>query len=61
MEKGAVKRFVKECSRVLKVTKRPDKQEFWTIVKITGLGILAVGLLGFLISVIQIILKNIIT
>ena len=35
---------------MLKVTKRPDSTEFKTIVKVSGLGILAIGLIGFLIQ-----------
>ncbi len=45
----ALKDFYRECVRVLKVTKKPDRQEFTTVVKISGLGILAIGLIGFLI------------
>jgi len=47
-----VKRFLIECKRVLKVTKKPDAEEFKGIVKISGLGILAIGFLGFLINLI---------
>ena len=41
--------FIKECKRVLTVTKKPNKEEFKTIVKISGVGILLIGLIGFLI------------
>ena len=44
--------FIKECRRVLAVTKKPTKEEYISIVKVTGLGILAVGLLGFIINLI---------
>ena len=44
--------FVKECRRVLKVTKKPSMDEFKTIVKVSGLGITIIGLLGFLINII---------
>ncbi len=47
-----LKRFYKECVRVLKVTKKPDNEEFKTVVKVSGLGILAIGLIGFIISII---------
>jgi protein transport protein SEC61 subunit gamma-like protein len=40
--------FARECVRVTKVTKKPDKQEFTTIVKISGIGILVIGFIGFL-------------
>lgn len=43
--------FIQESMRVLKVSKRPDSTEFKTIVKVAGLGILAIGLIGFLIQI----------
>ena len=45
--------FWTDCVRVLKVTRKPEKEELKTIVKISGLGILAIGLLGFLVSLIR--------
>lgn len=48
-------RFSKECIRVLKITKKPTKEEFKTISKISGLGILIIGLIGFLVHVIDIL------
>ena len=49
-------RFAKECRRVLKVTKKPSRFEFKTIVKVTALGMVIIGLLGFLISFLKEIL-----
>jgi len=43
------KAFVKESRRVLTVTKKPTADEFRTIVKISGIGILLIGFIGFLI------------
>jgi|GEM_PF-1317146 len=43
------KDFVKECKRVWTITKKPNREEFKTIVKISGVGILLIGLIGFLI------------
>lgn len=51
------KEFGKECIRVLKVTKKPTKEEFKTIVKVSGLGILIIGLIGFIIQIIKLIFK----
>jgi protein transport protein SEC61 subunit gamma-like protein len=48
-----LKMFINECKRVLRVTKRPDSFEFKTIVKVSGLGMAIIGLLGFLISMIK--------
>jgi protein transport protein SEC61 subunit gamma and related proteins len=47
------KRFIIECKRVLKVTKKPDSVEFKTIVKVSGLGMGIIGLLGFLVQLIK--------
>ena len=50
-----VKAFLGECLRVLKITKRPDAIEFKTIVKVSGLGILIIGAIGFVVQMIKII------
>ncbi len=48
-----VKQFYRECVRVYKVTKKPDKQEFMTIVKVSAVGILLIGAIGFIVHLIQ--------
>ena len=47
------KTFINECVRVLKVTKKPNKLEFKTIVKASALGILIIGMLGFIIQMMR--------
>ncbi|MCK4589640.1 MAG: protein translocase SEC61 complex subunit gamma [Nanoarchaeota archaeon] len=44
------KKFLRECRRVLKITKKPDRTEFKTIVKVSGLGMALIGLIGFLLA-----------
>ena len=51
-----LKRFGIECIRVLKVTKKPDKFEFKTIVKVSGLGMIIIGVVGFIIHFIKVLL-----
>jgi len=46
------KSFFVECKRVLKVTRKPSNEELKTIVKITALGLVVIGLVGFFISMI---------
>jgi len=43
--------FIKECRRVLRVTKKPTKEEFKTVVKVSGVGILLIGLIGFVLQI----------
>ena len=33
------------------ITKKPDKQEYKTIVKASGLGITVIGLIGFILQI----------
>lgn len=49
-----LKSFIAECKRVLSITKKPTKDEFKTIVKVSGIGILLIGFIGFLIQMIKI-------
>jgi len=55
--KGKIRRFVTQCVRVLKITKRPDRDEYRMLVKVSGLGIAVIGIIGFLLHVIWILLK----
>lgn len=47
--------FIIKCKRVLQVTKRPDANEYKTIVKVSGLGMLFIGVIGFIIVVLHLI------
>ncbi|MDY6774051.1 MAG: protein translocase SEC61 complex subunit gamma [Candidatus Nanohaloarchaea archaeon] len=38
-----------EWKRVLKITRKPDREEFTMSAKVTGAGILIIGAVGFLI------------
>ena len=51
-----LKAFTMECKRVLRVTKKPDKQEFTTIVKISAIGMAIIGVIGFAIHFLKEIL-----
>ncbi|MBI2147705.1 protein translocase SEC61 complex subunit gamma [Candidatus Woesearchaeota archaeon] len=45
-----LKEYLTECARVLKVTKKPGAEEYKTIVKVSGLGIAIIGLIGFILQ-----------
>lgn len=53
---GKTKAFLRECVRVFRITKKPDRQEFMTIVKISGAGILLIGAIGFLVHLADVLL-----
>lgn len=48
-----IKQFIVECRRVLSITKKPTKEELQTVVKVSGLGILIIGFIGFLIQLLR--------
>lgn len=45
-----IKKKLNEYWRVLKVTKKPDAVEYKTIVKVSALGMAAIGAIGFFIQ-----------
>jgi len=45
---GKLKAFYRECIRVLKVTKKPDRAEYMTVAKVAAIGLLIIGLIGFI-------------
>ena len=45
-------KFVKDSKRVLKVARKPDKDEYYDFAKVTTLGIIVIGLIGFVIFLI---------
>lgn len=50
---GRIKSYLLECRRVLKVTKKPTNEEFKTIVKVSGLGMLIIGFIGFIVVLVR--------
>ena len=47
-----LKTFFIECKRVFTVTKKPTREELKTIVKVSGIGIIVIGAIGFLVHII---------
>lgn len=47
-----IREILDEWSRVVKLSRKPKKYELVTIAKVTGLGMLIVGLIGFMIRMI---------
>lgn len=47
-----IRRKLNEYLRILKLTRKPTKEEFSVIAKVAGLGILLIGLMGFVIYMI---------
>ena len=47
-----IKNLMDRMRRIFLVSSKPDKQEYRQIVKITGLGVAVIGIIGFVIFLI---------
>ncbi|MFA5406523.1 MAG: protein translocase SEC61 complex subunit gamma [Candidatus Nanoarchaeia archaeon] len=45
-----IKRALREYKRVLGISRKPNKEEFTAILKICGMGIMLIGIIGFVIQ-----------
>ena len=50
-----LKSFIQESIRDLKITKKPEANQFKTILKESGLGILIIGVIGFVVQMVKIL------
>ncbi|MCW3997490.1 MAG: protein translocase SEC61 complex subunit gamma [Candidatus Bathyarchaeota archaeon] len=48
-----VQSFLSQCARTLKLASKPGRTELWQSIKISVLGIGAVGLIGFIIKLLS--------
>ena len=44
--------FIKQSKRVLRVSKKPGREEYLKVSNVTGIGIMIIGVIGFIISII---------
>lgn len=47
-KKNSLEDRLKETRRVLKITEKPDREEFSMSAKVTGAGMIIIGVLGFM-------------
>ncbi|MBI5681464.1 MAG: protein translocase SEC61 complex subunit gamma [Methanobacterium sp.] len=59
LNKESTAKFIRQCRRVLHVSKKPDREEFLNVAKITGIGIIIIGVIGFIISLIAQLIGNV--
>lgn len=47
-----IREKLKNYERVLRLSRKPKKEEFIMVAKITGLGMLVIGVIGFIIRIV---------
>lgn len=53
INKESIGSFIKQCERVLKISRKPDNDEYKTVAKVTGIGVIAIGVVGFIITIVS--------
>lgn len=51
---GGLKQYI----RIIQLTRKPSNEEFLTIAKVAGAGILLIGVIGFLIELVMVLLPR---
>lgn len=49
---GKFKDFISSSRRILSISKKPTKKEFWFMAKIVAIGIVVIGIIGYLVKLI---------
>jgi protein transport protein SEC61 subunit gamma-like protein len=58
--KNNLKSKLKEYKRVLKISDKPDREEFEMSAKVTGAGMLIIGVIGFLFYLVSSLLPKLV-
>lgn len=48
-----IKEFFAASKRILSISTKPSKKEFWTMSKVIGLGMIIIGVIGFVVRLIM--------
>ncbi len=52
LNRESTAQFIRQCRRVLQISKKPDRDEYQNVAKITGIGIIIIGVIGFIVSLV---------
>jgi len=50
---GKIKSFLLQCRRVWHALRKPSRQEFQSVAKISAIGIALLGVIGFIVSMLM--------
>jgi len=55
-----LKEFFESSKRILLIAKKPSNKEYWTMAKIVGLGMIVIGVIGFIVRLIMNLISGIV-
>jgi len=50
--------FLNSCSRLMRLAKKPDRSEVWITIKVCVLGITLIGMIGFIINILNTFIRS---
>ena len=53
-----IQEFIASTQRILIVSKKPDSNQYWTMVRVTALGLVVLGVIGYSIELASFLLKS---
>lgn len=48
-----IKSFFESSKRILLISKKPSNKEYWTMAKVVGLGMVFIGVVGFIVKLLM--------
>ncbi|KYC52911.1 MAG: preprotein translocase subunit SecE [Candidatus Methanofastidiosum methylothiophilum] len=57
-KKERARSWISEYTRVLKLAKKPGRKEYSLTSKVTGIGIVFIGIIGYLIKYFSVLIQN---
>ncbi len=48
-----ISEFIRSSKRIFLISKKPSSKEYWTMAKIVGLGMVIIGVIGYLIRLLM--------
>lgn len=48
-----IKDFFESAKRIILISKKPSKKEYWAMAKIVGIGMIIIGVIGFIVKIIM--------
>lgn len=48
-----LKEFFESSKRILLISKKPTNKEYWGMAKIVGLGMIVIGIIGFIVKLVM--------
>lgn len=52
----SVKSFINDVIRLFRLLKKPKKEEYWFVAKVTALGVAVLGMLGYIIQTLNVLI-----